>query len=336
MRQEARVCTCRVHERCIRVGWALALCIMESSPDDFPKTLTILQALKKLIDPSNDSVESSSGLLERLSSNLVDTRHHLAHHGLDKQVLAVKDEHNLKQHTSNCPLDNHWEFVSEALSLLILFCGSSPFSQINKHESLKDRTTSELSPELLSVKDEQTVKNVLQFISLFGIYPYLSPGVGLSLKARTKSELKLEKSQLPSDVRNWCLRQCVNSLLHCTQHRLLSSLIKSSILDYDVLTSLIQMVFSKDDKQFVSSDDRAIYEKQLSQFVDNRHPPSVVKTLLVLQGPPAKSLPKGHAQSPVWFRHACGHLLSGLLMKRNGLVAVIRGIFEDSEGMNYI
>ncbi len=297
-----------------------------------PMTLAILQALKDLIGLSaSSSTESCSGLLDRLLSNLAHTKHTMANNGLDKQLFAVKNEYNL---ICNSPSHSHWEFVSESLSLLILLCSSLD----SQNEPSSPKAACNIAPAgLLSVKDEQTIKHLLQFISLFGIYPYLSPGVGLSLKARTQSALKLEKSHLSLDTRNCVLYKCVNALLHCTEYQVLGNLIKSSILDYDILTSLIQIVHSKNDKlskPVLSTDNSQEFcTEQLFLFVNNHHSiPSIVKTLLVLQGPPSKSLPKGYTSTPVWFRNACGHLLSGLLMKKNGLLTVIRGIFGNLEG----
>ena len=80
----------------------------------------------------------------------------------------------------------------------------------------------------------------------------------------------------------------------------------------------------------------------LKKLLDQLQQPLVVRQLLILQGMPlpqesagkkGESVGRGgrvlaKMVSPPWLRRACGQLLSERLMCKNGLLSVVRGIFE--------
>ena len=299
----------------------------------------VLQTMKQLIAISSTS-ESSRGILERLSHNLTKIRILTEKNGLEDKLRSKKNEYGLRTLPEDESLNVQWNVVIEALALLALLPST---------EDTPPTGPSTAPPGLLSVGEEQAVGGVLQLVSLFGTYPYLSKGVGLSLKMRSKSEVEVAKAPYSLSKSNWFLYKCVRVLLHCTEHHTLAPLILSSVLRCDILTALIQLVYTPKDPLhnvaedgqeppdcFLKADDLDWCEQQLPLFKARLHPPMFVKDLLVLQGPlPSKGCMRGQTPTPKWFRNACGQLLSEKLMEQNGLEAVIRGVFDDSSG-NYI
>ncbi|XP_028405085.1 transport and Golgi organization protein 6 homolog [Dendronephthya gigantea] len=110
--------------------------------------------------------------------------------------------------------------------------------------SLKRSENSTRVPVMdLSVKDQQIIKTVIQFIVALGICPNLFEGVGASFKQRTGFGDALcaeQKIKCPQ-----CLYKCVMVLVNCLDEPSLSLLILSKHLA-DVLASLIQLGYCGD------------------------------------------------------------------------------------------
>ena len=102
-----------------------------------------------------------------------------------------------------------------------------------------------------------------------------------------------------------------------------------------------------------ADDEERLYCKaQLQMLLDRVYQPLVVRELLLLQGgggpgpgqnqlrPPgsggnlgAGTQRKGLGRAPVWLRKACGRLLSGRLMKPEGVKNILEGMLQDTEGL---
>ena len=291
---------------------------MASSIEDPSLSVTVLEALNQLIAAKPGEGGSDSQLIQRLLSNLAHTKRFLARHdGLEEKLLNVKKDYRLQ-----LAPEGQWSFVTEVLSLLLILRVSLPAQESSHSDKVAP-------PGLLSVKQEQTIRGALQFLSLLGIYPYLSHGIGVSLQARTKSPVVLAKSDESIMIRNDHLCQCVCVLVHLLTHPTLASFILSSVMRCDILASLIQIVHadsnsSSHDSNSNTTPDQSEYKAMLSSLMTKIQPSLIVQDLLLLQRSSGKVR---------WFSSECGHMLSGLLIEENGLITVIRGIFgENIEG----
>lgn len=288
----------------------------------------ILQALRQLtVVPAKS--RDCQGIEEQLLANVTQASLLLSRYGLDGEVHAMKKRYMLDNEM--WPLDNKGKFVRECLALLITLCSLLPTT--DEHPESRDPSKS----TLIGVKDEQSIKGVLQFVSLFGVYPHMSPGVGVSLKARTKAEFRSIKSSLPLNVRNFILSCCVKVLLECSSNATMSPFIYSSIVRSDIIASLIQIIHcghgelasaSRLDPAASSPSNMAFYGEQLHVFLSRINPVIVIKDLLILQGP------RIIGQSNVLkdYNSACGALLSRMLMESNGLTSVVEAVFDNLEG----
>ena len=217
---------------------------------------------------------------------------------------------------------------------------------------------------LLSVADEKTLRSLLQFISLLGTYPYLLPGVGVSLRARTNSSMEVNKfTHLSLTQRNSFLHKCIKMLLSCMNNPMFASLILSSVLRSDILAALIQVIYApepslramipssctnipdkvhlpgKENSQIqsetssleLSNEERLWCKEQLATYLNKVYQPILVQDLLLLQGAPKR--PQTREGTLSWFRKTCGQLLSERLLQNKGLHYILRGIFDTTQGM---
>ena len=236
------------------------------------------------------------------------------------------------------------QFVAACLHLLTLLTDElvrlrEKSAQMSDLDQL---STPRLSPDALSVLQQQTVSNALQFVVALGVYPYLQSGVGLPLSARLKqsqllgfsdilcaSETRVDKEFVRRHV------ETVLALCKCLRHAALRSVIISKHL-VDLLASLLQISFFPD-YQGCRNDE---CNEALKNLVDETYQPLIIRQLLLLQGPPPRQSQKESVNranslttkeacvTPKWLRDACGRLLSERLMKDKGVYAVILAIIN--------
>lgn len=275
----------------------------------------ILKAIWQLTAVVDES-KGCRGMEEQCTKNLTAVSLLISRYGLDDQIHAMKEQYILCN--ENLPLDFKGKFVNETLALLIAFCYLFPNDPQNV---------------TLGVKDEQAVKRALQSVSLLGIYPYLSSGVGVSLKARTKADVSIDlKSSLPLCSRNFVLYCYIKVLLDCSSNGTISPFIFSSTVRCDIIASLIQIVHCNKlyatNHSYISTANIAFCEDQLHVFMSRINLTVAIKDLLILQNP----VVKGPKRFWNCFNNACGFLLSSILIKQDGLKSVVKAMFDKWEG----
>lgn len=304
----------------------------------------IILALKQLTSAEHD-VEAPSGWMERLSYNLIKSRKILA--SQSHVITEKKSEYQLHSISLTSSTDHAlWDFVTEGLALLIRLYN------ILSTSSQDDRSNS--TPPLLSISDQKYIGSLLQFVSLLGIYPYLDQGVGLSFATMSShTNINITKtSELSGSRRAWHLSRALHVLMKCMGNETLAQLILSTVLS-NILAAMIQIIYKPEDNASNSSStdiksasptdldstllasEREWCITQLHHLLDIIPQSLAVRELLVLQGTPSRTgtrESRGKSNDLTWLRQACGHLLSERLMQKNGVQAVLRGLFETMSG----
>lgn len=147
--------------------------------------------------------------------------------------------------------DPTWTFVQECL--LLLLCLSRHLNKLRaafdqEPQIVRNIRVSDpappLSPDVLSVAQQKTLNTVLQFLVTLGLCPYLTPGVGLSLKLRSSFGAAVE-SAVNRDVAPPCeLRLFVttNVFLEVAEVSSLATLVFTRHLG-DLMAALCQLGF---------------------------------------------------------------------------------------------
>lgn len=305
----------------------------------------IIVALKQLTSAEHDSA-APSGWMERLSYNLIKSRKILT--SQSHVVTEIKSEYQLHSISLTSSTDHDlWDFVTEGLALLI--CLYKVLSTSSQDD------TSNSTPPLLSISDQKCIGSLLQFISLLGIYPYLDEGVGLSFATMSShTNINITKTnELSGSRRAWYLGRTLHILIKCMENETLAQLILSTVLN-NILAAMIQIIYKPEDNASNSSstdikgvspadldstllvNEREWCITQLHHLLDIIPQSLAVRELLVLQGTPSRTGRKenrGKSNDLAWLHRACGHLLSERLMQKNGVQAVLRGLFETMSGM---
>ena len=224
---------------------------------------------------------------------------------------------------------------------------------------------------LLSVSDNKVIRTLLQFIVTLGLYPYLLPGAGLSLRSNSPNESVTKVQSMVWERRVWYLYIVVKVLVVVTEGSPSLSSIVCSTAFSDMLSALVQTCFAPPEKPASNlsssssttvcpihtpaditppratptsnSDpcllpsDREWCMTTLQRLLDRTHQATVVRELLMLQGMPQTSKERGgrvskRVGSPAWLQRACGRLLSQRLMKKNGVLCVLQGILGAVSG----
>lgn len=302
----------------------------------------IILALKQLTSAEYD-VAAPSGWMERLQYNLIKSRKILA--SQSHVITEIKYEYQLHSISLTSPNDHAlWDFVTEGLALLICLY------KVLDTSSQDDSSNS--TPPLLSISDQKCIESLLQFISLLGIYPYLDQGVGLSFAAMSNhTNINVTKlNELSSSIRAWYLCRTLHVLMKCMGNETLAQLILSTVLT-NILAAMIQIIYKPEDSASNSSssdikgvspsdldstllaNEREWCITQLRHLLDIIPQSLAVRELLVLQGTPSRVGTRGKSNLLAWLHRACGNLLSERLMQKNGVQAVLRGLFETMSGM---
>jgi len=218
---------------------------------------------------------------------------------------------------------------------------------------------------MVSITDQNAVRNVLEYVVCFGIYPYLLPGVDAVLKVRMEHAAHVAKAvEAWQGFRNRQLYDSCSFITKFLQNSIIGPPLTTKFL-VDVLAALIQVIYApassiQGDKLFKSSqikeletscillpndvprchqevDCESINKMStslLNQILERTYQPLLVQQLLMLQGPCSSASSKAGATlaRPAWFVKACGQLLSKRLMARNGIISVISGIMDATSG----
>jgi hypothetical protein len=228
-------------------------------------------------------------------------------------------------------------------------------------ESEKETKGMRLDADALSISQQRSVSSLLEMILALGVIPNLLPGVGTSVQKRSQF-LQLVLRDLPELSIPEKYKQLVYSLdtlLELSKHRSFSTLVLTKNIA-DILGSLVQVAHAplikpaekdstdtnKDssskesspdnvtakfemtpDLFFRLSADQTRFRTELERILERSYQPSLVKSLLVLQGS-AKESKDGAVSSPRWFSKKISEMLTERLMGKSGVVNVIRGVLD--------
>ena len=198
----------------------------------------------------------------------------------------------------------------------------------------------------LSIGQERDVSALLQFCVSLGILPYLIPGVGLPAEKRsTFSALLMNSGRPPPPLLEKHKKiVCVITQFLQFENKKLKNLILTKNFG-DILAALIQLSYAPlkkpskdsttteetmaavDNKSFVMSEElyakligqQEDFRRTLQDFMESVYQPLLVKYLLVIQS---------GGTSPKWLKNVVGELLSDRLMKKNGVLNIIRGVLD--------
>ncbi|XP_077993163.1 transport and Golgi organization protein 6 homolog [Glandiceps talaboti] len=202
---------------------------------------------------------------------------------------------------------------------------------------------------VLSVNHQKTLESTIQFVVYLGIYPNLLPGVGIQLTRRSQFASLIENRTKFAFDCDYQLLHCVKTLLCCCQNQYIKTLVLTKHLN-DLFASLLQICHAPKKKnitvpsssmtEMVNRSDETIQQssvrlltenelrysqEELHKLLDRVYLPSIVQELLVLQGGPAHKTPR-------WLKRVCGDLLSDILLKANGVKAVVKGFLHTMSG----
>ncbi|XP_071460346.1 transport and Golgi organization protein 6 homolog isoform X2 [Marmota flaviventris] len=269
----------------------------------------ILEGLKLLLSPggsgsSSLQITKHDILLATLKSNLSALEDKLLKDPQWKKLKLLRDEIVNKAEWPQNSVDITWSFTSQAL--LLLLCLKETMIRLaaafnpGKPNPRTPEVAPALSPDTLSISQQKMVQSILQFVVIWGVCPYLMPGVGVPLRYRTEFGA-IVQDVVRLDVAPHATRRLYTSckaLLSVGQHKSLGSLIFCRHFG-DIAAGLCQLGFCPTKKPLTPMEESC----------------TDVKTQL-------------RCRAPAWLRRLCGQLLSERLMRPSGVQAVVRGILE--------
>lgn len=226
----------------------------------------------------------------------------------------LREKYNLLKETMATDTDD-WTFVSESLLWLLYLLNL--LSKENKKE--------EKGEVLLSISDQKTLSSLAQFLSVLGLYTNLDPFVGM---ATTKTP-PIKRTDLPVAIREERLYKTLVVLVKCIKNPLLTSILLPELLT-NIIAGLLQINYKPTSSLSIS--EKAWSREVFVYLLKNIPLPLIVRELLAIQSTIRKVGGGGGGQQMSWLRRGCGVLLSQVLMERNGVQFVLRGIFEASTG----
>ncbi|XP_048648375.1 transport and Golgi organization protein 6 homolog [Marmota marmota marmota] len=315
----------------------------------------ILEGLKLLLSPggsgsSSLQITKHDILLATLKSNLSALEDKLLKDPQWKKLKLLRDEIVNKAEWPQNSVDITWSFTSQAL--LLLLCLKETMIRLaaafnpGKPNPRTPEVAPALSPDTLSISQQKMVQSILQFVVIWGVCPYLMPGVGVPLRYRTEFGAVVQ-DVVRLDVAPHATRRLYTSckaLLSVGQHKSLGSLIFCRHFG-DIAAGLCQLGFCPTKKpltpmeEVLTEEERTVSRGALRDLLDQVYQPLAVRELLILQGGPPQSCTDVKTQlrcrAPAWLRRLCGQLLSERLMRPSGVQAVVRGILEGAGGKKY-
>ena len=274
---------------------------------------------------------------QRLEDAPTGWQERLAHNTTAVHQLLTRDEYSSvrerlssvwKEKLPTClPSNAHhqWSYVLEGLSLLL--CLKELLIEDGNQDQCQRESAAPRA--LLSVSDNKVICTLLQFIVTLGLYPYLLPGVGLSLSlcSNSPNESVTKVESMVRERRAWHLYIVVKVLVEVTEESPSLSSIVCSTAFSDMLSALVQICFAPPEKPASNlsssssttvcpihtpaditppratptsnSDpcllpsDREWCMTTLQRLLDRTHQATVVRELLMLQGMPQTSKERG-------------------------------------------
>ncbi|XP_070536633.1 transport and Golgi organization protein 6 homolog [Ptychodera flava] len=218
--------------------------------------------------------------------------------------------------------DIAWKYTQYSVCVLKRFVG----------ETSKD--------DILSVRIQKMVESLLQFIVYLGICPNLIPGVGIPLNRRSKFAALIENRTRYAYDCDSQLIYCLKALLSCTKVTSLSVVVLTKHLN-DLLASFLQICHAPRKKSSSSTEqestsmqsgsevkmfteeDKLYCQQELGKLLSKIYQPLLVQELLLLQS-------GGSPRSPRWMKVVCGNILSDILLKPKGVLAIVKGTLQTS------
>lgn len=187
-------------------------------------------------------------LLATLASNLSSLEDQFRRDPRWEKLRVLREEVSAKAKWPQTSADVTWTFTAQTLLLLLclkemllhLAAGFQP----GRPNPRTPEAAPALSPDTLSISQQQTVQSALQFVITLGLCPYLMPGVGVPWRCRSEFGAVVQAVVRP-DVAPAAARRLHTSchvLLNVAQHTALGSLIFCRHLG-DVLACLCQVGF---------------------------------------------------------------------------------------------
>ncbi|XP_024858552.1 transport and Golgi organization protein 6 homolog [Kryptolebias marmoratus] len=312
--------------------------------------LSVINILTRPFGEGSDQRSQQEALRAALGANRARLLQRLQSDSSLEAVRKLRDEVKLAADWfCSDTEDVTWSFVQECLLLLLtltrhLTVELERFQQAPPPSAGKLRTPEmapPLPPDVLSVSQQKTLGAALQFVVSLGLCPYLAPGVGLPLGRRSAFgavvETLVRREASPPAGRRLLITSRV--LLQLAELSSVATLVFTRHLG-DVMAALCQLGHQphRDADRPLSSDECRWCKEALRSLLGKVYQPIVIKELLILQGGPKQSGPRGSSSraglgsAPAWLRRLCGQLLSERLMQPNGVQAVVRAVLEGGTG----
>ncbi|KAI9754692.1 MAG: hypothetical protein M4579_004597 [Chaenotheca gracillima] len=213
--------------------------------------------------------------------------------------------------------------VSRALELLHRICVASN----EGHDAEVTETLSASSNLTYEPSSRRTIYGLLDLVSLEGIYPTLSPGVGIPLERRVKSVLpagviaKTEDGQvssIPYQDGNSLLEVVVDGVFRAFKAASLSmqSLVRERIL-VDLIAALAELAFNSSRNDLAK---RNHFQHIFEQTLSGSPTPELLPALTSLLNPTI----------PIWLKPTISSALSLVPLRPNGVRQVIEFIASTS------
>lgn len=254
------------------------------------QTVKILPTPINLYNIAEHSVRNEKGYV--LKSNIARLQDYLLSNPELKEALGSESEFKES--------DVQWKYVTWLLKLLDLLC--STLCALHSDQSASsapcrasagtssENVASPLPADALSVEQRKTVAAAFEFVTIFGITPYLVPGVAPFVQHR-HDLLKRQGStdclwRIEQDVR---LNTCLSSFLKYLSHAELRDILLSRHVR-DMLSVLVQLAFFKKPSQKesmpmpnVGTVNEYLAKKNLNDLIERIPTSLLVKELLILQ-----------------------------------------------------
>lgn len=177
----------------------------------------------------------------------------------NKTLAAHFGHETLSVYTSKSESDVQWTFAVWLMKLLDSL--SSELSTSGASKTTPDGSSSThmssieleccappLPADVLSVGHKKVVTAAFEFLVVFGICPFLLPGVGIQVKHRSElanlRKVESETTEMTRHMQDHCLMTCVTSMLNYLHQPEYHDIVLSRHIS-DILASLIQLAYGK-------------------------------------------------------------------------------------------
>ncbi|CAG8527828.1 659_t:CDS:10 [Paraglomus brasilianum] len=202
----------------------------------------------------------------------------------------------------------------------------------------RDGANSGDAKELLGIRDMRLIHTMLEIVVCWGIYPSFMKGVGIPLAQRSRSGFvqsdnfqmfspnisTLRSNEQPDQQRLFVLAEKLTQIALCTPTKPLTYTTVSSILFAkhltDLYAALLQLAYApnlENDNENTRNEIRQHSKELFNEIFTRADMFRSLDSLITLLGsPPLHSAPK-------WLRTVCGKLLTSVLLRPDGVQAVV-------------